>query len=122
MGFVDFPEANSVGRTEEQALREAVYALITAIEIYIDERRPIPLPSAPAKGMHVATLPALETAKALVWNEMLAQKLRKADLARKLDVHMPQVDRLFDLRHSSKLDFVEQAAAVLGKRLTIQLV
>lgn len=67
-------------------------------------------------------MPALETAKVLLWNEMLQQNLRKADLVRKLGVHAPQVDRLFDLRHSSKLDFVEQTAAALGRRLIIELV
>ena len=52
---------------------------------------------------------------------MHKQRLRKADLARMLDVHMPQIDRLFDLRHSSKLEFVEQAAKALGKKLSIAL-
>ena len=121
VGFPDFPEANSVGDTVEEALHEAVDALITALEIYFDVRRPVPLPSAPAKGQHTVTLPALETAKVLLWNEMQRQQLRKADLARMLNVHQPQVDRLFDLRHSSKLDFVEQTARALGRRLTIAL-
>lgn len=119
--FPDFPEATSVGETVEEALHEAVDALVTALEIYFDARRPVPLPSAPAKGQHTVTLPALETAKVLLWNEMQRQQLRKADLARMLNVHQPQVDRLFDLRHSSKLDFVEQTARALGRRLTISL-
>jgi len=121
VAFPDFPEANSVGDTVEEALLEAVDALITALEIYFDARRPVPLPSAPAKGQHAVTLPALETAKVLLWNEMQRQQLRKADLARMLNVHQPQVDRLFDLRHSSKLDFVEQTAKALGRRLSIGL-
>jgi len=79
------------------------------------------MPSKCAPGQYVVTLPALETAKVLLWNEMLKQRLRKADLARRLHVHQPQVDRLFDLRHSSKLDFVEQTAVALGRRLTIEL-
>lgn len=121
VGFPDFPEANSVGETEEDALREAVDALITALEVYFDARRPVPLPSAPARGQRTVALRALETAKVLLWNEMQRQQLRKADLARMLNVHQPQVDRLFDLRHSSKLDFVEQTARALGRRLTIGL-
>lgn len=121
VGFPDLPEANAVGETVEAALREAVDALITASALYFDARRPVPLPSAPAKGQHTVALPALGTAKVLLWNEMQRQQLRKADLARMLNVHQPQVDRLFDLRHSSKLDFVEQTARVLGRRLTIGL-
>lgn len=119
--FPDFPEAHSVGDSVDDALNEAVDALITAFDFYFDDRLPVPLPSTQAKSQHAVTLPALETAKVLLWNEMLRQKLRKADLARMLDVHQPQIDRLFDLRHSSKLDFVEQAAHALGRQLIVGL-
>jgi antitoxin HicB len=121
VGFSDFPEANSVGDDVHDALCNAVEALEVALEIYFEERRPVPLPSSHAKGQHTVTLPALETAKVLLWNEMFAQKLRKADLARMLDVHTPQIDRLFDLTHSSKIEFVEQAARALGKTLNVSL-
>lgn len=122
VGFPDFPEANSVGNDKEDALTNAVEALEVALSIYFDERRPVPLPSAADVGDAVVSLPALETAKVLLWNEMYAQKLRKADLARLLNVHTPQVDRLFDLSHSSKIEFVEQAAKALGKKLEISFV
>lgn len=119
--FVDFPDVHTVGDTVEEALREAVDALITGIEMYMDDRHAVPLPSA-TDTEHTVALPALETTKVLLWNEMLKQRMRKADLARMLDVHQPQVDRLFDLRHSSKVDQVEQAAAALGRRLNVELV
>lgn len=121
VGFPDFPEANSVGDDKQDALNNAADALETALSIYFDERRPVPLPSAAEVGDAVVALPALETAKVLIWNEMYAQKMRKADLARMLDVHTPQVDRLFDLGHSSKIEFVEQAAKALGKTLNVTL-
>ena len=35
---------------------------------------------------------------------------------------MPQVDRLFDLRHALKLDQIEAAANVLGKHIYVQIV
>ncbi len=38
------------------------------------------------------------------------QDIHKAELARRFGWHMPQVDRLFDLRHASKLDQIEAAA------------
>ena len=121
VGFPDLPEANSVGDDKEDALNNAIDALETALSMYFDERRPVPLPSASNPGYAVVALPALETAKVLLWNEMHAQKMRKADLARRLDVHMPQIDRLFDLSHSSKIEFVEQAAKALGKSLNVSL-
>ena len=122
VGFPDFPEANSVGDDEADALTQAVNALEVALEIYFEDRRPIPAPSDAVPGQRTVALPALATAKALLWNEMFAQKLRKADLARKLDVSATQVDRLFELGHASKIEFVEQAAKALGKRLEVSLV
>jgi antitoxin HicB len=121
VGFPDFPTVNSVGDDEEDALRNAVDAIETALQAYFDGRQPVPLPSAAETGQRTVALPALSEAKILIWNEMFAQKLRKADLARLLGVHTPQVDRLFDLGHASKLDFVEQAAKALGKRLEVSL-
>jgi antitoxin HicB len=121
VGFPDFPEANSVGDDEDEALLNAVDALETALEIYFDERRPVPMPSKAAKNQRTVTLPALETSKILLWNEMNVQKIRKAELARRLNVHMPQIDRLFDLKHSSKFEFVELAAKALGKTLSVSL-
>lgn len=121
VGFADFPEANSVGDDVGDALAQAVDALEAVLEIYFDERRPVPLPSAPAPDQLVVALPALSTAKVLIWNEMHARNLRKADMARMLGVHMPQIDRLFDLSHSSKIEFVEQAAKVMGKTLNVSL-
>ena len=119
VGFPDIPEANSVGDDEDEALLNALDALESAIEIYCDERRPVPPPSKVRKGQPFVTLPAWETAKVQLWNEMLAQNVRKAELARRLNVYMPQVDRLFDLKHSSKIEFVEQAAKAPAKRLAV---
>jgi antitoxin HicB len=118
----DLPEANSVGDDEDEALLNAVDAIETALEIYFDERRPVPMPSKAKNGQPTVALPAIEEAKVLLWNEMQAQNIRKAELARRLNVHMPQVDRLFNLKHSSKFEFVELAAKALGKTFQISLV
>ena len=50
---------------------------------------------------------------------MRAQKIGKAELARRLNCHLPQVDRLLDLLHSSRLEQLEAAFRAVGKRLTI---
>lgn len=55
------------------------------------------------------------------YREMLAVDMRKAELARRLGWHKPQVDRLLDLRHDSRLDQIERAFAVLGKRVRIAI-
>ncbi|MFC3875338.1 type II toxin-antitoxin system HicB family antitoxin [Neisseria musculi] len=116
--FPDIPEAVAVGEDEESAKIEAVDGLICALEGYFEDRREIPLPSE-NDGSQTVELPALETAKVLLLNEMLRQNVKKAEMARRLDVHMPQIDRLLDLRHNTKIDFLEKAAGKLGKRLNI---
>jgi antitoxin HicB len=120
--FPDIPEAASVGDDEDEALLNALDALESAIEIYFDEKREVPTPSKARKGQRAVTLPALVTAKVLLANEMIRQGVRKAELARRLELHMPQVDRLLDPRHSSKLDTIERAFEKLGKRLDVSVV
>ena len=119
--FPDVPEANSVGDDQDEALLNALDALESALEIYFDERRPVPLPSKAKKGQSLVSLPALETSKVLLWNEMLAQNVRKAELARRLNVHLPQVDRLLDLKHSSKIEMVEAALKSLNRTLDVSI-
>ena len=50
-----------------------------------------------------------------------AASVGKAELARRLHCHLPQVDRLLKLSHASRLDQLEQAFLALGKRLTLAL-
>lgn len=119
--FPDIPEARTAGDDQDEALINALDALETALEFYFDEKRLIPMPSKAKQSQFTVALPALVSAKVLLANELLSQNVRKAELARRLDVHMPQVDRLLDLRHSSKIEFVEAAFQKLGKRLEISV-
>lgn len=119
--FPDIPEAVTFGADADEALAYAVGALETMIAARIDDREDVPVPSAPAEGQHLVRLPALTAAKVLLYQEMRAQGVRKAELARRLNWHMPQVDRLLDLNHASRLDQLEAALAALGKRLEVAL-
>ena len=117
----DIPEVTSVGEDIQDALVNMLDAPECTIQIYFDERRPVPLPSRPMPDQELVMLPVLQTSKVLLWNEMLSQKVRKAELARKLKVHTQQIDDLFDLGHSSKIQFIEKAFQVLGKNLEIRV-
>lgn len=117
--FRDIPEAHTFGEDEGEALMHAVDALETALSIYIDDRRDIPKPSPVKRHDRFITVPALTEAKLALYSTMRAQKVGKAELARRLNCHLPQVDRLLDLLHSSRLDQIEAAFRALGKRLAI---
>ena len=47
------------------------------------------------------------------------ENIGKAVLARRLGVALPQVDRLLNLKHHSRLDAVERALEVVGRKLQI---
>ncbi len=118
--FPDFPEATTFGEDEGDALLRAVDALETVLAARIGDREEIPLPSLLA-GRALVALPALTAAKVLLYRAMREAGVRKADLARRLGWQGPQVDRLLDLGHASRLDQIEQALAALGKRLTVDI-
>ncbi len=118
VSFPDFPEAHTFGDTEEEALAYAREAVATAIDAYIKDRREIPRPSAVVTD-HRVTMPAIVEAKVSLYEAMRVAKVNKSELARRLDWHLPQVDRLLAMTHASKLDQLEAAFGALGKRLRV---
>jgi len=120
VSFPDFPEAHSFGDTKEEALAHAVDALATIIDAYIKDRQPIPVRSR-GSGPTVE-LPALMASKVALYESMREQKVTKAELARRLDLYLPQVDRLIAVHHASRLDQLEAAFEALGKKLVVSVV
>ena len=121
VSFVDVPEAITFGSDEAEALLQAIDALETALSFYVEARKPLPVASKPKRGQRTVRPSALEGAKLGVYQAMTEQGIKKAELARRLGWHMPQVDRLFDLRHASRLDQIEAAAHALGRRLEVRV-
>lgn len=119
--FPDVPEAITQGEDEDEALLYAVEALETALSFYVEARKPLPVASKAKRGQRTVRPSALEGAKLGVYQAMTEQGVKKAELARRLGWHMPQVDRLFDLRHASRLDQIEAAARVLGRHLEVRV-
>ncbi|KJV07116.1 type II toxin-antitoxin system HicB family antitoxin [Methylocucumis oryzae] len=118
--FPDIPEAITFGIDEGDALKQAVDALETALSFYIDDRKPLPIASV-QPGLPTVCPSALESLKLAIYSEMLRQGIRKAELARRLGWKAPQVDRLFDLNHASKLEQLELAAKALGRHIQVTL-
>ncbi|WP_038214278.1 type II toxin-antitoxin system HicB family antitoxin [Xenophilus azovorans] len=119
--FPDIPEALTAGDTKAEALEMAQDALITALDFYFEDRREVPLPRKVAAGKDCVELPASLVAKVLLLNEMVRQKVRPAELARKLHTSAQDVNRLTNLRHTTKVDALQSALGALGKRLEISL-
>jgi antitoxin HicB len=120
--FPDIPEAITQGDNVEDALRHAADALESALDFYFEEGRRVPAPSRPKRGQRMIELPASVGAKVLLLNEMIAKKVRPAELARRLSVTPQEVTRLIDLRHTTKIDGIAEALKALGKTMEIRAV
>ena len=112
----DFPELTTFGDDREEAVARAVDALEEAIAARIHDRRDIP---APSRGSVRATLPTLTSVKVLLYQGMREQDVGKAELARRLGWHLPQVDRVLDIEHHSRLDQMDAALGAIGRRLQV---
>jgi antitoxin HicB len=117
--FRDIPEAITQGDTEAEALDMAADALLTAMDFYFEDRRPVPSPSTPVEGERLIELPLSASAKVLLLNEMLAQKVRPVDLARLMDLKPQEVNRIVNLDHATKIDTLAAAFKALGRELDL---
>ena len=120
--FADIPEAITQGDTIEEALAMAQDALETAIEFYFEDKRAVPTPSKPKRRQHVIELPASLAAKILLLNEMVIQNIRPAELARRLNTTPQEVNRLTNLRHTTRIDGIAAALHAMGRHLELSLV
>jgi antitoxin HicB len=119
--FHDIPEAITQGETVEEALEAAQEALEAAMEFYFEDKRAVPVPSRPKRGQHVVELAASLSAKVLLLNEMVTQNIRPAELARRLNTTPQEVNRLTNLRHTTRIDGIAAALQAMGRRLEISV-
>lgn len=117
--FRDIPEAITQGDNEEEALAMATDALITAMEFYFDDKRPVPAPSAVQAGERCVEVRPSLASKILLLNEMVLQKVSASELARRMGTIPQEVNRLIDLNYTTKIDRVAQALGALGRRLEL---
>lgn len=117
----DIPEMNASGDTLAEAFAEALDGLESALSLYVEQRRKIPAASTPSDPALVLHLPALTVAKIMLWNAMCDEGVSRAELGRRMGVTRQTVDRLVDFIHASKIEQVERALGLLGRRLSLVL-
>lgn len=120
--FRDIPEALTGGSTMEEVRAMAADALLTAMDFYFEDKRAVPAPSRAKKGEELVSLPASASAKVLLLNQMLEQKVTPAELARRLNTSPQVVNRIVDIGHATKIDTIAEALEALGKHLEIAVV
>ncbi len=137
----DLPEVTTWGEDEEDALRHAADAIEEALAARMARREAIPEPArqqttaastgrrkiksptaAKAKpASRVPSLPPLSDAKVALYRAAHSAGISKAELGRRLGWHAPQIDRLFDLNHHSRIEQIDQALRALGKQLVVSV-
>ena len=118
--FPDFDWGVTQGDTLEEAVEMAVDALEMIIADHIEKGQPLPRASKPrGRKYRIIGLPARAAMKAELYRAFRESGIRKADLARRLGIPTANVDRLFDLKHRSRIDQIEAAFKAVGKQLTI---
>lgn len=118
--FPDFEYGVTQGQNLAEATVMATDLLACLIQDRIDEGLDLPRAKA-RRGRHyrLITLPPLEAAKAELYALFRSSGIRKSELARRLGIPKSNIDRLFDLRHASRLDQIEAAFRAFGKRLAV---
>jgi antitoxin HicB len=117
--FRDIPEAITQGDTEEEAREMAADALLTAMDFYFDDKRPVPLPSKARRGEYLIDLAPSVAAKIFLLNEMVTQHVTPSALARRLGTSPQNFNKVINLKHPTKIDAIDGAMRKLGKRIEV---
>ena len=73
----------------------------------------------PSPGDTCVQLPTLTAVKVILYQGMRDQNIGKAELARRLGWHLPQVDRVLNVNHHSRLDQMDAALGAIGLRIEV---
>lgn len=120
--FPDFGYGVTQGETGKEAMEMAQDLLMLTIGDLIRESRPLPKAKRHrGSKFRSVELHALQAAKVDLYTAFLESGLKKAELARRIGIPKTHIDRLFSLRHHSRLDQIEGAFAALGKRLHVEV-
>jgi antitoxin HicB len=122
----DFPEVVTYGEDVPHAWMHALGAIEEAIAARISVGQAIPTPSARERvGDETSTfwvkLTTITALKVLLYNLLSEAGMTRAELARQLDWHREQVDRLFRLDHESKASQLREAFGVLGHEVEVEV-
>ena len=95
-------------------------ALVTMFDAYMHDRQAIPEGSS-FHGKPCVVFPAILAGKIALYNAMLAVGMNTDDLARRLGISPAMTERLVSLRYKSRIELIENALAIFGKRLVVDV-
>lgn len=117
----DLPELLSWaadGDTDEDWAKKAVE---DCIAFRVQDGLEIPFASPAQEGEYIVELSTTEVVKVLIHNEMVKQNLTRLKLAEKSGLSLPEVTRLLNIKHKTKIDVLTETLKSIGKRLSFSL-
>lgn len=114
----DLPEVTTFGDDGPSCLANAKAAIGEAIAARLDGFGDIPEPT---PGDRMIPLDTQLSVKVLLKWAMDSQGVSRAELVRRLGWHRPQVDRLFDPNHATRLDQYDAAFGALGRIVDVSV-
>jgi antitoxin HicB len=117
----DLPELLSYSVDGEPLENWARYAVEDCVEFRIKDGEIIPEASPALPGEYVVHLDANQVAKILLSNEMVRDGVSRAELAKKAELKLPEVTRILDIHHPTKIDRIETILRSLGHRLQLSI-
>ncbi len=118
----DVPGAITYGENVTDAKEMATDALEVILGRYIAKGEDLPIGKTKrGKGAQWIEPSALAQIKLALYEEFRKARISKAALARRMGIAKQQIDRLFDLQHSSRIEQLESAFRAIGKTIAISI-
>lgn len=118
----DLPELLSWPSNGETPEKWARYAVEDCISFRMKDGELVPEASEPQEGELVVSLTKSAEAKILLHNEMVKGHISRAEFARRAGMRLPDVTRLLNIKHQTKLDTIDNALRVVGKQIKLSIV
>lgn len=106
------------GETLEQW---AHYAVKDCVASRLKDGLKVPEATPPEDGEYVVEISLTEEAKIILHNEMVRAKVSRSALAEKNNLTLPEVTRLLNYNHRTKIETIDSALRSLGKKLSFSV-
>ena len=117
----DFPELLSWSVDGKSLETWAKYAIEDCLNFRMKDRMPIPEASPAQEEEFVVELELTQVAKILLSNEMVSRGISRAELSRLSGVRLPELTRLLNIHHATKIDRLDGVMRTIGKKLVLSI-
>jgi antitoxin HicB len=118
----DFFNLKISGRSLREVQKQVHARLLAEIARYIREGIIVPEPSSGEPGEDLIRFSLLVRLKVALHNTMRTRGLRKSWLAQEMKLHAPQISRMLDVYHFSRVDMLEKALFLTGAIIHVSVV